>query len=133
MSYFPELYARRKNKIKVQVDLSNYATKSDLKSATHVDTSKFSKEVDLANLKSNVDELYIVKLNIVLVDLRKLSNSVNNDVVKKTIHDESVERVNTIQTIDTSDSVKKADQYITTKKLNKLTKENFVEERKQAS
>ena len=47
---------------KVEFDLSNYATKTDLKNATVVDTSKLSKKVDLASLKSNVDKLNINKL-----------------------------------------------------------------------
>ena len=46
VSYFPEPYTRSKNKIKVELHLSNYATKSYLKNATGVDT-KFSKDVDL--------------------------------------------------------------------------------------
>ena len=44
-SYFPEPYNRSRNKIKVELDLSNYATKSDLKNATGVDTSKFVKKL----------------------------------------------------------------------------------------
>ena len=44
MSYFPEPYTRSKNKIKVELELSNYATKSDLKSATGVDTSRLAKK-----------------------------------------------------------------------------------------
>ena len=38
MSYFPEPYLHNKSRIKVKLDLSNYATKSDLKSALDVDT-----------------------------------------------------------------------------------------------
>ena len=48
VSYFPEPYSRSKNKIKVELDLSNYAIKSCLKNATSVNT-KFAKDVDLAN------------------------------------------------------------------------------------
>ena len=51
MSYFPEPYTRSKNKTKVELDLSNYSTKFDLKNATGVDTSKFAKKADLATLK----------------------------------------------------------------------------------
>ena len=46
-------------KVKVELDLSNYATKADLKSATGVDTSDFTKNTDLNNLKSDVDKLDI--------------------------------------------------------------------------
>ena len=95
-------------KMKVELDLSNYATKADLKNATGVDTSKFAKKVDLANLKSNVDKLVIDKLkNVpsnlinlkskvdksdvdklvpVFVDLSKLSDGVKKDVVKKDVY-----------------------------------------------
>ena len=44
-------------KVKVELDLSNYATTEDLKNSTGVDESKFAKKVDLADLKSNVDKL----------------------------------------------------------------------------
>ena len=44
-SYFPEPYNRSRNKIKVELDLSNYATRSDLKNAAGVDTSKFVKKL----------------------------------------------------------------------------------------
>ena len=47
--------------LKVELDLSHYATKSDLKNARGVDTSEFSKKADLANSKSNVDKLDIDK------------------------------------------------------------------------
>ena len=46
---------------KVELDLSNYATKEFLKNAAGVDTSDFAKKTDLANLKSDVDKLYIDK------------------------------------------------------------------------
>ena len=42
--------------------MSNYATKSDLKSATGINTSKFAKKVDLASLKWDVDKLDIEKV-----------------------------------------------------------------------
>ena len=53
-----------RGKIKVELDLSNYATKADLKNATGVDTSKFANKVDSANVKSNVDRLDSDKLKI---------------------------------------------------------------------
>ena len=59
--YFPEPKSLGQ-KMKVELDLSNYPTKADLKNATGVDTSKFAKKVDLFNLKSNVDKLDIDKL-----------------------------------------------------------------------
>ena len=48
--------------VKVELDLSNYATKADLKTAAGVDTSRFARKVDLANLRSNVEKLDIDKI-----------------------------------------------------------------------
>ena len=69
--------------INVKVDLSNYATKTDLKDVTYVDTSSFALKTNLANLKTQVDNLGNDKLAPVPVDLSKLSNVVINDVVKE--------------------------------------------------
>ena len=81
--YFPKPYEPFGGDINVTVDLSNYATKDDIKNITHVDTSSFALKTNLANLKTEVDKLDIDKLATVPVDLSKLSNVVNNDVVKK--------------------------------------------------
>ena len=67
--YFPEPKSSRR--VKVELDLSNYATKSDLKNATGVDTSKFAKKVDLANLKSDANKLDIDKLKNIPTNLSK--------------------------------------------------------------
>ena len=85
--------------------MSNYATKSDFKSATDVDISTFVKEANLASLKSDIDALDIEKLKTVPVDLYKLSSVVEKEVVKKTGYDESVKNVNAVSTIDNSDFV----------------------------
>ena len=61
--YFPEPKSLG-DRVKVELDLSNYATKADLKNATGVDTSRFAKKVDSADLKSNFDKLDIDKLKI---------------------------------------------------------------------
>ena len=71
--YFPELKSSGR-RVKVELDLSNYATKTDLQNATGVDTSKFAKKVDLANLKSNVDNLDIDKLKNVPTNLSNLKS-----------------------------------------------------------
>ena len=98
-------YERFGGDINVKVDLSNYATKADLKNATGIDTSKLAAKSDLvslktevdkigvdklktvpddlSNLKSKVDKLDIRKLETALVDLSKLSNVVKNDVAKR--------------------------------------------------
>ena len=54
--YFPEP-SSFEERVKVELDLSNYAAKTDLKNATGIDTSKFAKNTDLANLRSDVDKL----------------------------------------------------------------------------
>ena len=67
----------------MKADLSNYATKTDLKNVTHVDTSSFALRTNLASLETELGKLDIDKLAPVLVDLSKLSDVVKNDVVKK--------------------------------------------------
>ena len=69
--YFPEPKSFG-GKVKVKLDLSNYATKAYLKNATGGDTSKFVKKVDLASLKSNVDKLDIDKLKNLPTNVNKL-------------------------------------------------------------
>ena len=64
--YFPESKSLG-GRVKVELHLSNYATKADLKTAPGVDTSKFAKKVDLANLKFYVNKLSIDKLKIFLI------------------------------------------------------------------
>ena len=71
--------------MKVELDLSNYATKTDLKNATGIDTSSFAKKVDLANLKSNVDKLDIDKLKNVPTNLSNLKSKVDKLDVDKLI------------------------------------------------
>ena len=80
--YFPAYRSSGRN-IKVELDLSSYATKTDLKNVTHVDVSSFASATNLASLKTEVDKLDIDKLVPVSHDLAKLSNIVKNDVVKK--------------------------------------------------
>ena len=81
--YFPPYNNSSKN-IKVELDLSNYATKDDVKNIMHVDVSSYTSKTNLAALKSEVDKIDTDKLKTVLNDLAKLSNVVKNDVVKKT-------------------------------------------------
>ena len=57
--------------MKVELDLSNYATKAGLKNAAGVDTSKYTKKYDLASLKSEIDKLDIGKLATTSVDLKR--------------------------------------------------------------
>ena len=81
--YFPKPFGSFGRNINVKVDLSNYATKTDLKNVTHLDTSSFALKTNLADLKTEVDKLDIDKLVPIPVDLSKLSYVVKNDVVKK--------------------------------------------------
>ena len=97
--YFPTPSSHEEN-IKVIIDLSNYATKREINDITHVDTSNFALKTNVANLKTEVDKLDIGKLATVPVDLSKLSNVVKNEVVKKTVYDKLVVKVNNIDTND---------------------------------
>ena len=54
--YYPP-YRSSSNNIKVELDLANYATKTDLKSITHVDVSTFEGKTNLAALKTEVDKI----------------------------------------------------------------------------
>ena len=81
--HFPKSFRSFGRNIKVKVDLSNYATKTDLKNVTHVDTSSFALNKNLTNFKTEVDKLDIEKLTPVPVYLSKLSDVVKNDFVKK--------------------------------------------------
>ena len=96
--YFPKPYEPFGGDINVEIDLSNYATKTDLKNVTHVETSSFALKTNLANLKTEIDKLDIDKLATVPVDLSKLSDVVKDDVVKKTVHHKLVAKVNNINT-----------------------------------
>ena len=82
--FFPEPYKPFGGDINVTVDLSNYATKDDIKNIMHIDTSRFALKTNLTNLKSEVDKLDVDKLKPIPTDFRKLSDVVKNDAVKKT-------------------------------------------------
>ena len=111
---FPKLYEPFGGDIDVKVDLSNYATKTDIKNISHIDTSSFALKSNLASLKteidkldidklksltnnlsnskSKVDKLDIDKLALVPLDLSKLSNVVKNDVVRKTEYNVKIKK-----------------------------------------
>ena len=109
--------------------MSNYTTKTDLKNVAHVDTSSFASKTNLANLKTEVDKLQIDKLAPVSVDLSKLSDVVKNDVIKKTVYDKLVAKVNNI---NTSDFVLKTNYNTDKTELGKKTPDmaDFVKEAK---
>ena len=66
--YFPETKYSG-GRVMVELHLSNYATKADLKHATGVDTSKFAKKINLASVKVNIDILDVDKLKNVLIQI----------------------------------------------------------------
>ena len=96
--FFPEPHEPFGGDINVTVDLSNYATRTDLKNVTRVNTSSFALKTNLDNLKTEVDKLEIDKLVPVPTDLSNLSNVVRNDVAKKTVYDKLVAKVYNIDT-----------------------------------
>ena len=79
--YFPQ--QKSLGKVKVELNLSNYVTKTDLKNATRIDKSSFRKKVDLASLKSNVDKLDIDTLQNVPTNLSNLKSKVDKQDVDK--------------------------------------------------
>ena len=81
--YFPP-YRSSSHNVKVELDLSNCATKDEVKNITHVDVSSYATKTNLAALKTEVDKIDTDKLKTVPDDLAKLSNVVKNEVVKKT-------------------------------------------------
>ena len=84
--------------INIKVDLSNYATKVDIKNIVHVDTSSFALKTNFANLKIEVDKLDIDKLKPVPTDLSRLSNVVKNNAVKKADYNKLVTKVDNVDT-----------------------------------
>ena len=82
--YFPSYAEPQSENIRVILDLTNNATKSDPDNITHVDTSFFALKTNLSSLKSEVDRFDIDKLVSVPVDVAKLTNEVQEDFTKKT-------------------------------------------------
>ena len=89
MSYYPP-YKSSSNNVKVELDLTNYATKTDLKNITHVDVNSFASKTNSAALKTEVDKIDTDKLKTTPADLAKLTNAIENDVVKKTDYNKKV-------------------------------------------
>ena len=92
--YLPKPYGPFGGDIKVKVDLSNYATKTDIKNISHVDTWSFALKSNLASLKTeDIDKLVPLP-----VGLSKLSDVVKNDIVTKTVHNKLAAKGNSIDT-----------------------------------
>ena len=94
MSYYPPYKSSSRN-VKVKLDLTNYATKTDLKNIAHVDVSSFASKANLAALKTEVDKIDVDKLKKTPVDLAKLTNAVEHDLVKKTVYNTKVTSIET--------------------------------------
>ena len=112
MSYYPP-YKSSSNNIKVELDLTNYATKTDLKNITHVDVSSFASKTNLAALKTEAEKIDTDKLKTAPTDLAKLTNAIENDVVKKTDYNTKVTSIEsqvaglTKNTVDNLDDITK--------------------------
>ena len=78
---------------KLELDLANYATKDDVKNIAHVDVTSFASKTNLAALKTEVDKICADKLKTVAVDLAKLTNAIENDLVKKTDYNAKVTNI----------------------------------------
>ena len=111
-TYYPP-YKSSINNVKVELDLTNYSTKTDLKNITHVDVSSFASKTNLASLKTEVDKIDTDKLKTVPTDLAKLTNAIENDVVKKTDYNTKVTSIEaqmvglTKNTVDNLDDITK--------------------------
>ena len=92
--YFPP-YNNSSGNIKVELDLSNYATKKDIKDITHIDASGFASKTNLAALKTEVDKIDTNKSKTMPNDLAKLNNVVKNKVVKKTDYNTKISNIKT--------------------------------------
>ena len=96
--YFPKPFRSFRGNINVKVDLSNYATKTNLENITHIDTSSFVLKTNFVSLKTEADKLDFDKLMPVPVDFSKLSDVIKNDVVKKAKYDKLAAKVKNIDT-----------------------------------
>ena len=144
-TYYPPYKSSSQN-IKVELDLANYAIKDDVKNITHVDVSSFTSKSNLAALKTEVDKIDADKLKTVPVDLAKLTNAVENELVKKTDYNPKVTSIESqiagvtkntldnlgditkLKAIDTSSFVLKtkltADVYTLENKIDTVDKKN---------
>ena len=124
--YYPP-YKSSSNNIKVELDFSNYATKKDINDITHVDVIGFASKTNLAALKTEVDKIDADKLKTVPVDLSKLSDVVNNDVVKKTDYNT---KVTSIESQIAGVSKNTLDNLADITKLKAVDTSNFVSKTK---
>ena len=128
-TYYPPYKSSSQN-IKAELDLANYATKDDAKNITHVDVSNFASKTNLTALKTEVDKIDADKLKTVPADLAKLSNVVDNDVVKKTDYNAKVTSIESQTAGVTKNTV---DNLADITKLKAIDTNSFVLKTKLAS
>ena len=122
--YYPP-YRSSSNNIKVELDLANYATKTDLNNITHVNVSSFAGKTNLAALKTEVDKIDADKLKTTPTDLAKLTNAFEKDVVKNTDYNAKVTSIEaqiaglTINTVDNLADITKLKAIDTNSFVNK--------------
>ena len=122
MSYYSP-YKSSSNNIKVELNLSNYATKDDVKHITHVDVSSYATKTNLAALKTEVHKIDVYKLKTTPADLAKLSNAVKNDVVQKTDYST---KINSIEDQITGLTKNTVDNLTAITKLKAIDTNSFV-------
>ena len=128
-TYYPPYKSSSQN-IKVELDLANFATKTDLKNVTHVDVSSYASKTNLAALKSEVDKIDADKLKTTPTVLVKLSHVVKNDVVKKTDYSTKVTSIENQIAAITKNTI---DNLADITKLKAVDTSNFVTRTKFAS
>ena len=89
MSYYPP-YKSSSNNVKIESDLTNYETETELKNITNVDVGSFAFKTNLVALKNEVDKMDTDKLKTAPTDLARLTNAFENDVVKKSDYNTKV-------------------------------------------
>ena len=135
ISFYPP-YKSSSNNVKVELDLTNYTTKTDLENITHVDVSSFASKTNLAALKTEVDKIDTDKLKTAPADLAKLTNAIENDVVKKTDYNTKVTSIeaqiagltkNTVDNLADITKLKAIDtnSFVTTTKFSADTRTKF--------
>ena len=116
MSYYPETDSHNREKVKVVLDLSNYATKKEWDHATGVDLIQLLKKdfiglrtekldinklvnvsTSLNNLKTKIADLDVSKLKAVPINLKKLSDTVDNNVVVNTKFNTLKTKINSLE------------------------------------
>ena len=122
MSYYPP-YRSSRNNMKVELDLSSYATKDDVKNITHVDVSGFVSKTNLAALKTELDKIDADKLKTTPIDLAKLTDAIEHDVVKKTDYNA---KVTSIKGQIASVTKNATDNLYDTKKLKAIDPNSFL-------